>query len=190
MASIRASQGNGSSKGQIPLSDNSAPVEINPDRIAIFIDGANLFYAALQMQIEVDYGKLLAVLTQGRQLLRAYFYTGVDRHNDKQQGFILWMQRHGYRIVTKDLTAMADGSKKANLAVEIAIDMMVLAHHCDTIILLSGDGDLTYAINSIIYQGMHVEVVGLRSMTSDSLVTVADRYIDLAQLKPRISKTP
>jgi uncharacterized LabA/DUF88 family protein len=208
MASVHASQGNGSRKDPIPqgsedidsgalalsghiqdlanLIDGTSPRPA--DRIAIFIDGANLFYAALQMQIEVDYAKLLAVLTQGRQLLRAYFYTGVDRQNDKQQGFILWMQRHGYRVVTKDLVAMSDGSKKANLDIEIAIDMMVLASHCDTLILLSGDGDLAYAVNAITYKGIRVEVVGLRAMTSDSLVNVADRYTDLARLKPLIAK--
>lgn len=182
MASVHASQGNGSSDNQ------QIPKNSSPDRVAIFIDGANLFYAALQMQIEVDYGRLLAVLTQGRQLLRAYFYTGVDPHNDRQQGFILWMQRHGYRVVTKDLISMADGSKKANLDIEIAIDMMRLAQHCDTLILLSGDGDLAYAVNAITYQGVRVEVVGLRSMTSDSLVTVADYYQDLARLKTKIAK--
>jgi uncharacterized LabA/DUF88 family protein len=210
MASVRASQGNGSGKSPVEsngissdvlarsghiqdvanLSDGASPVAMNRDRIAIFIDGANLFYAGLQMQIEVDYAKLLAVLTQGRQLLRAYFYTGVDRQNQKQQGFILWMQRHGYRVVTKDLSTMPDGTKKANLDIEIAIDMMVLSNHCETLILLSGNGSLAYAVDSITYKGVRVEVVGLRAMTSDSLISVADRYTDLASLAPRITKPP
>jgi uncharacterized LabA/DUF88 family protein len=159
-------------------------------RIAIFVDGSNLFYAAMQMGIEIDYTKLLCYLTQGSQLLRAFFYTGTDRVNDKQQGFLLWMRRNGYRVVTKDLVQLPDGSKKANLDVEIAVDMMTLADHYDTAVLVSGDGDLAYAVDAVSYRGARIEVVSLRSMTSDSLINVADQYTDMGDLKPYIQKLP
>jgi uncharacterized LabA/DUF88 family protein len=158
------------------------------DRVAIFIDGSNLFYAALQLGIEVDYAKLLAKLIGDRRLLRAYFYTGVDSTNDKQQGFLMWMRRNGYRVVSKELVQFPDGSKKANLDVEIAVDMVTLAKHCNAIVLLSGDGDLAYAVNTVAYAGVQVELVSLRSMTSDLLVNVCDRYIDLALIKDEIKK--
>jgi uncharacterized LabA/DUF88 family protein len=161
---------------------------LSTDRIAVFIDGSNLFYAALQLGIEIDYAKLLQKLVGHRRLLRAYFYTGVDPTNEKQQGFLLWMRRNGYRVITKDLHQLPDGTKKANLDVEIAIDMINLASHCETIVLLSGDGDLAYALNSIAYKGVQVEVVSLRSMTSDQLINFADRYTDLQGIQREISK--
>jgi uncharacterized LabA/DUF88 family protein len=157
-------------------------------RVAIFVDGSNLFYAALQLGIEIDYSKLLYQLAANSRLLRAFFYTGVDRTNEKQQGFLLWMRRNGYRVITKDLIQLPDGSKKANLDVEIAIDMLTLADHIDTVILVSGDGDLAYAVNSIAYKGVRVAVVSLRSMTSDSLINVADSYTDLDTIKENIQK--
>jgi uncharacterized LabA/DUF88 family protein len=120
--------------------------------------------------------------------LRAFFYTGIDTLNERQQGFLLWMRRNGYRVVTKDLIQLPDGSKKANLDVEIAVDMMRLANHLDTAILVSGDGDLAYAVDAITYRGVRVEVVSLRSMTSDSLINVADCYIDLDTIKQNIQK--
>jgi uncharacterized LabA/DUF88 family protein len=171
------------------INDSSIPVSVNRGRIAIFIDGSNLFYAALQLGIEIDYSKFLCYLTQGNRLLRAFFYTGVDRVNEKQQGFLLWMRRNGYRVVTKDLIQLPDGSKKANLDVEIAVDMMTLAGHYDTAVLVSGDGDLSYAVNTVSYRGARVEVVSLRSMTSDSLINVADVYTDIANLKEQIQKS-
>ncbi|MEA5570092.1 NYN domain-containing protein [Calothrix sp. UHCC 0171] len=158
------------------------------DRVAIFIDGANLFYAAMQLNLEIDYAKLLRCLTKERQLIRAYFYTACDSSNDKQQGFLLWMSRNGYRVISKELIQFPDGSKKANLDVEIAVDMLVLSKSCDTIVLLSGDGDLAYAVNSIAYQGVQVEVVSLGSMTSDSLINVADAYTDLEEMKGKIQR--
>ncbi|GAB4368841.1 MAG: NYN domain-containing protein [Elainellaceae cyanobacterium] len=160
----------------------------NQDRCAIFIDGSNLFYAALQLGIEIDYTKLLACLSANTRLLRAFFYTGADRTNEKQQGFLLWMRRNGYRVITKDLVQLPDGSKKANLDVEIAVDMMKLAKHFDTAVLVSGDGDLAYAVNAIAYQGVRIKVVSLRSMTSDSLINVADQYVDLETVKTEIQK--
>jgi uncharacterized LabA/DUF88 family protein len=158
-------------------------------RVAIFIDGSNLFYAALQLGIEIDYTKLLHCLTAGARLLRSFFYTGVDRTNEKQQGFLLWMRRNGYRVVAKDLVQLPDGSKKANLDVEIAVDMMSLVGAYDTAVLVSGDGDLAYAVDAVSYRGVRVEVVSLRSMTSDSLINVADRYIDLETIKDSIQKS-
>ena len=158
-------------------------------RIAIFIDGSNLFYSALNLGIEIDYLKLLRCLTAGDRLLRPYFYTGVDPANEKQQNFLLWMRHHGYRVVAKDLVQFANGSKKANLDVEIVVDMICLVRYYDTAVLVSGDGNLAYAVNSISYRGARVEVVSLRSMTSDSLISVADHYIDLARIKDSIKKT-
>src|SRR5512146_1968107 len=162
----------------------------NRGRVAIFIDGSNLFYAALQLGIEIDYTKLLCKLTAGSRLFRSFFYTGVDRSNEKQQGFLLWMRRNGYRVISKDLVQLPDGSKKANLDVEIAVDMMALVGSYDTAVLVSGDGDLAYAVDAVSYRGVRVEVVSLRSMTSDNLINVADRYIDLDSIKEDIMKTP
>lgn len=162
----------------------------NRGRIAIFIDGSNLFYAALQLGIEIDYTKLLCRLTGGSRLLRSFFYTGVDLSNEKQQGFLLWMRRNGYRVITKELIQLPDGSKKANLDVEIAVDMIALVGCYDTAILVSGDGDLAYAVDAVSYRGIRVEVVSLRSMTSDSLINVSDRYIDLDTIKEDIQKSP
>ncbi|MGF1570098.1 MAG: NYN domain-containing protein [Nodosilinea sp.] len=161
----------------------------NRGRVAIFIDGSNLFYAALQLGIEIDYTKLLCKLTAGSRLFRSFFYTGVDRANEKQQGFLLWMRRNGYRVIAKDLVQLPDGSKKANLDVEIAVDLVALVNYYDTAVLVSGDGDLAYAADAASYRGARIEVVSLRSMTSDSLINVADRYVDLDGVKDSIKKT-
>ncbi|MGH1395228.1 MAG: NYN domain-containing protein [Trichormus sp.] len=168
----------------------------NRGRVAIFIDGINLFNAALQLGIEIDYLKLLCHLTAGSRLLRAFFYTGIDisrpnnnrpRNNDKQQGFLFWMRRNGYRVVTKEVQ-VTDNSKKPNLNVEIAVDMITLAPYYDTAVLVSGDGDLAYAVNAVTSTGVRVEVVSLRTMTNDCLIDVADCFIDLDSIKQHIQK--
>lgn len=159
-------------------------------RIAIFIDASSLFYAALQLKIEIDYTKLLRYLTEDSRLLHSFFYTKVDRNNEKQQGFLMWMRHNGYRVIAKDLVQFNNDFKKVNLEVEIAIDMLSLVETYDTAVLLSGDGNLAYAINALSYRGARVEVVSLRSMTSDGLIDVADQYIDIDTIKEDIQKVP
>ncbi|MEL6605699.1 MAG: NYN domain-containing protein [Cyanobacteria bacterium J06614_10] len=163
-------------------------VNQNSDRIAIFIDGSNLFYAASHLNIEVDYRRLLSSLVRGRRLLRAYFYTGVDPQNEKQRGFLLWLNRHGHRVVSKELTHLPDGSRKANMHVEMAVDMMRIAEYCPTLTLLGGDGNLAYALKVLSQRGTFIEVVSLQSMTSDSLIDLADSYTDLADLRDDIKR--
>jgi len=109
--------------------------------VAVFIDGNNLFHAARFIISTIDYNKLLRVLLGDGRLLRAFFYTGVDVGAERQQGFLLWMRRNGFRVVQKELKTFYDGTRKANLDVEIAVDMLSLAGRYDTAVLVSGDED-------------------------------------------------
>lgn len=98
------------------------------------------------------------------------------------------MRRNGYRVVTKDIIALTESGKKPNLNVEIAVDMITLAPYYDTAVLVSGDGDLAYAVNAVTSLGSRVEVIGLQTMTSDSLIDVADYFIDFDSIKQYIQK--
>ncbi len=170
--------------------------ELHRGRVAIFIDGLNLFHSALQLGIEIDYLKLLCRLTESSRLLRAFFYTVVDssrqtsmriRAHEKQQGFLFWMRRNGYRVVIKEFQPN-DNSKKPNINVEIAVDMITLSPYYDTAVLVSGDGDLAYAVKAVSSKGSKVEVVSLRTMTNDNLIDVADYFLDLDSIKKHIQK--
>jgi uncharacterized LabA/DUF88 family protein len=157
-------------------------------KITIFIDGNNLFHAARSVGVEIDYAKFLNFLRGDAPLLRAFFYTGVDEKAERQQGFLLWMRRNGYRVVEKELKTYADGTKKANLDVEIAVDMLSLADKYDTAVLVSGDEDFSYAINAVAYKGVRVELAGFRSNTSPRLIDVADQFIELDSHLDEITK--
>lgn len=172
----------------LPADETYIPEQGNRGRVMVFIDGANPFYAASHLSIEIDYIKLLHYLTARDRLVHVFFYTGYDPIDEKQLSFLRWMSHRGFRVVTKAVTRSANGAKSANLDVEIAVDMMRLAQYCDTAVLISGDGDFVYVVNAIAGQGVRVEVVGLRSMTSRSLINVANCYVDLASIQQTIQK--
>jgi len=157
-------------------------------KVAIFIDGNNLFHAARFHNIDIDYNKLLRVLLGDGRLFRAFFYTGVDAGAERQQGFLLWMRRNGFRVVQKELKTFYDGTRKANLDVEIAVDMLSLAGRYDTAVLVSGDEDFVYAVNAVAYKGCRVEIVGFRSNTAPKLIDVADCFIDLGEIADKVRK--
>ncbi len=157
-------------------------------RVAVFIDGNNLFHAARFHNIDIDYNKLLRVLLGDGRLLRAFFYTGVDAGAERQQGFLLWMRRNGFRVMQKELKTFYDGTRKANMDVEIAVDMLSLAGRYDTAVLVSGDEDFVYAVNAVAYKGCRVEVAGFRSNSAPKLIDVADYFIDLGEIAERIRK--
>ncbi len=160
----------------------------NRGRVAVFIDGNNLFHAARFHNLDIDYNKLLRVLLGDGRLLRAFFYTGVDAGAERQQGFLLWMRRNGFRVVQKELKTFYDGTRKANLDVEIAVDMLSLAGKYDTAVLVSGDEDFVYAVNAVAYKGCRVEVAGFRSNTAPKLIDVADFFIDLGEIGELVRK--
>ncbi|MBD2261224.1 NYN domain-containing protein [Pseudanabaena sp. FACHB-2040] len=169
--------------------ENCIPNKDDRSRVVIFIDGSNLFYAALELNTEIDYVKLLQYLVTKNFLVHVFFYTVCDPTNEKQYRFLQWMRYSGFRVITKVVTQDANSAKKANLNVEIAVDMMRLAQHCDTAVLVSGNGDLVYVVSAVAAQGVRVEVVSLRSMTSRSLIDVANCYVDLASIQQTIQKS-
>lgn len=150
-------------------------------RCAVFIDGNNVFHSARQLGFEVDYAKLLGVLTEGRELLRAFFYTGVDENAERQRGFLHWMRRNGFRVVQKPVKVERDGSRRARLEVEITTDMLSYSDKVDLIILVSGDDDFAYPLQALGQKGVRVEVAGFRSAMANRTLDAADRFIELDQ---------
>ncbi len=106
--------------------------------VAVFVDVANIFYAAKAAGVDIDYVTLLKSASAGRDLVRAYAYTGLDPDNENQRNFHEFLRRHGYKVVSKDIRKYGDGKVKANLDIELVVDMMKTARNLDIAIVVSG----------------------------------------------------
>jgi hypothetical protein len=113
--------------------------------VAVFVDVANIFYAAKAAGVDIDYVTLLKSATAGRDFVRAYAYTGLDPDNENQRNFHQFLARHQYKVVSKDIRKYGDGKVKANLDIELVVDMMKTARNLDIAIVVSGDGDFAPA---------------------------------------------
>jgi uncharacterized LabA/DUF88 family protein len=150
--------------------------------VAVFVDVANIFYAAKAAGVDIDYVTLLKASSAGRDLVRAYAYTGLDPENENQRNFHDFLRRHGYKVVSKDIRKYGDGKVKANLDIELVVDMMKTARNLDIAIVVSGDGDFAPAIRAVQEMGVRVEVVSFRGNTSSDLIDVADIFTDITQI--------
>jgi len=150
--------------------------------VAVFVDVANIFYAAKAAGVDIDYVTLLKSATAGRDLVRAYAYTGLDPDNENQRNFHDFLRRSNYKVVSKDIRKYGDGKVKANLDIELVVDMMKTARNLDIAIIVSGDGDFAPAIRAVQEQGVRVEVISFRGNTSSDLIEAADQFTDIVQL--------
>ena len=150
-------------------------------RLAVFVDVPNLMYG-VENGRTVHMGRLLDMLREGRELVRATAYCPISddpREPVQQQKFVAPFVPFDYRIVTKPLKRFADGSIKGNFDVEMAIDMVHISERVDIIAIVSGDADFARAVESVQGDGVHVEVVAFQGSTSLEMRALADRYLQL-----------
>lgn len=164
------------------------------ERFSIFIDGNNMYYAQQKNGWFFDPRKILEYFSdQGELLVNAFWYQGVEHAGDKR-GFLDALINIGYTVrtkMTKQFTDQDSGrtSQKANLDVEIVIDMFNTVDMYDHVILFSGDGDFERAVELLRSRNTRVTVVATDGMIARELRNAADQYIDLNDLRAYIIKT-
>ena len=168
------------------------------EKLAVFIDGANLYAAAKSLNFDIDYKRLLSWIQGQSRLVRAFYYTALmeDQEYSPIRPLIDWLDYNGYTMVTKPAKEFTDQSGrrkvKGNMDIELAIDMMELADHVDHIMLFSGDGDFRRLLESVQRKGTRVTVVStIRTqppMVADELRRQADHFIDLSDLMAFIER--
>jgi uncharacterized LabA/DUF88 family protein len=169
------------------------------ERIALFIDGANLYAATRSLGFDIDYKKLLKVFQSKGRLIRALYYTAVaeDQEYSSIRPLVDWLDYNGYTMVTKPTKEFTDSSGrrkiKGNMDIELAVDAMELAEHLDHLIIFSGDGDFRSLVESLQYKGRRVTVVSTLAtqppMIADELRRQADQFIELADLEEEIGRS-
>ena len=170
------------------------------NRVALFIDGANLYATAKALGFDIDYRRLLTDFQNRGTLVRAFYYTAIieDQEYSSIRPLIDWLNYNGYTVVTKATKEFIDASGrrkvKGNMHVELAVDAMGLTEHIDQMVLFSGDGDFRSLVAAVQRRGVRVTVVSTIAtqppMIADELRRQADVFIDLRELQPRISRDP
>jgi uncharacterized LabA/DUF88 family protein len=177
-----------------------AIMEPKTEKIALFIDGANLYATAKSLGFDIDYKRLLREFHSRGYLLRAFYYTAVieDQEYSSIRPLIDWLDYNGYAVVTKATKEFVDQTGrrkvKGNMDIELAVDAMEIAGSIDHMVLFSGDGDFRSLVEAVQRRGVRVTVVSTIStqppMVADELRRQADIFLDIVELQPKIGRDP
>jgi uncharacterized LabA/DUF88 family protein len=180
--------------------DEEIPMSPQTEKIALFIDGANLYATAKTLGFDIDYKRLLREFQSRGYLVRAFYYTAVieDQEYSSIRPLIDWLDYNGYTVVTKATKEFVDQSGrrkvKGNMDIELAVDAMELAGHIDQMVLFSGDGDFRSLVEAVQRRGVRVTVVSTITstppMVADELRRQADVFLDIIELQPKIGRDP
>jgi uncharacterized LabA/DUF88 family protein len=172
----------------------------SPSKIALFIDGANLYSTAKALGFDIDYKRLLSEFYGRGVLLRAFYYTAVieDQEFSSIRPLVDWLDYNGFTVVTKATKEFVDSSGrrkvKGNMDIELAVDAMELAGHIDEMFLFSGDGDFRSLVGAVQRRGVRVTVVSTIAshppMIADELRRQADVFVDLITLQSKVGRDP
>lgn len=170
------------------------------ERLALFIDGSNLYAAAKALGFDIDYKLLRAEFMRRGKLLRAFYYTALIENEEYSpiRPLVDWLNYNGFTMVTKPAKEFTDSQGrrkvKGNMDIELAIDAMEMANYVEHIVLFSGDGDFRPLVGALQRKGVRVSVVStIRSsppMIADDLRRQADNFIELEELKEVIGRPP
>ena len=170
------------------------------ERVALFVDGANLYATAKALGFDIDYKKLLTMFRTKGHLIRALYYTALAENDEYSsiRPLIDWLDYNGYTMVTKPTKEFTDATGrrkiKGNMDIELTVDAMELADHLDHIVLFSGDGDFRSLVEALQQKGKRVSVVSTLHtsppMVADELRRQADQFVDLYDLEQQICRDP
>jgi uncharacterized LabA/DUF88 family protein len=170
------------------------------ERLALFIDGANLYATAKALGFDIDYKRLLKEFQGRGTLVRAFYYTALieDQEYSSIRPLIDWLDYNGYRVVTKPTKEFIDSTGrrkvKGNMDIELAIDALELAPHINHMVLFSGDGDFRSLVEAVQRRGVRVTVVSTITsqppMVADELRRQCDEFVDIMALMPKIGRDP
>ncbi len=168
------------------------------ERVGLFVDGANLYYATRALGFEIDFAAMLRFFGGSTYLVRACYYTALIETEDYSplRPLTDWLAYNGWRVVTKPAKEQADPTGrrriKGNMDIELAVDMMELAPHLDHAVLVSGDGDFRRVVEAVQRMGVKVTVVSTMEsqppMIADELRRQADGFLELADIGPEIAR--
>jgi uncharacterized LabA/DUF88 family protein len=168
------------------------------NKIALFIDGANLYAAAKTLGFDIDYSRLLKEFQSRGSLVRAFYYTVIfeDQEFSSVRPLVDWLDYNGFTVVTKPAKEFDDGKGRrkvrGNMDIELAVGAMELAEHVDQIVLFSGDGDFRSLVEAVQRRGVKATVVSTISsqppMIADELRRQANVFLDLVELQSKISR--
>ena len=163
-------------------------------RAALFIDAANVFYSEKTMGWKIDFTKVYEYFNKHFALYNAFYYSAEPQENEEEKrqeyrDFCL----QGFTMRLKQLKEIRDSKgkivlKKANLDIEMVVDMFATQQNYDIAVLFTGDSDFTRAVELLRMNGKQIFVLSTKGHSGIELINASDKFMDLQDLKESFLK--
>jgi len=169
------------------------------ESVAIFVDGANMFYVQKKNGWHIDFNKVFGYFSHGKNLHAAFYYTATPPYSERErvEGYRRFREaliHIGYTVRDKEVRVLRDPTTgqtklKGNLDIEMVMDLVSNRSHYDEAVLVGGDSDFVPVVRFLRDEGKRVTVVGQRGFTSLELINCSSKYIDVNDIRTYIEKT-
>lgn len=170
-------------------------------KVRIYIDGANVFYAQKKLGWSIDWKKASDFLKGSYDVNEIRYYTGVKKDDEKMAKYLKYLDKIGFIVITKPLKKIRVGNDhpmnklynyteiyKSNFDVEITTDMVFDRQNIDHFVLFSGDSDFEYVVKRLKDVGKKTIVFASRKTLSWELKLAVSRYVFLEDRKDVFSR--
>ncbi len=175
-------------------------------KIGVFVDVQNVYMPYAQQGKRVNYEALRNFLYQfycadcqelnirhitqnaSQDLIRhgAIIYLNAfipyDPENEGQRKFILALAQMGYRVISKPVRILPDGSKKVNLDIEYTLHIVGNAMHYDEVVLITGNGEMVPVVNHLVGMGKKVTIIGPEGASAPEMMKAGHRFFYLSDI--------
>ena len=167
-------------------------------QVALFVDGANMFYAQREQKWHIDYKLVFQYVFNNREKAGAYYFMASPSPSEQDRlityrKFRTALINMGYQVVDKEIRVLTDPvtkvqRQKGNLDIDMVFAMLTSMNLYDEAVMMGGDSDFIPIIKHLRNSGKSVTVIGRRSMTATDVINAASKYTDLEQLRTQVEK--
>lgn len=135
----------------------------------MLVDCENLYHAAMEEEHgTIDFWKLIEILVNDRDLVRAMAFLNRRKGDDK---FINALKTMGYTIYTPE--------RKMDTDVQMAVKAISIAQQVDAEVLVTGDADFLPVCKYLRTHGIKVELAQYRNSVNSALLSIVDKFTAL-----------
>jgi len=163
------------------------------ERVALFIDGDNLYGTLSALGWSIDFIKLKDLLCADAQFYNAFYYTSWDE-DQRKRSFAIFLLNHGFTVRRREQQRITKGGKEVNIKgdtdILMVMDLLLTKKNWDIAILVTGDGDFVPAVEYLRLQGKRIVAVSSKfESASIELVNSADRFVDLEEIRTFVQRS-
>ncbi|MCX7607420.1 MAG: NYN domain-containing protein [Bacteroidia bacterium] len=154
-------------------------------RRGIFVDVQNIFSAirATYPHARVNYQALKDFFLQDKECVSTFTaFSSYDPEREEQKRFLMALALMGYRVIAKPIKRLPSGDVKANMDIEVAMEVLEVSSSLDEVVIVSGDGDFAVLVSRLVHKGKVVRVMGPDQFSAPELIQACHEFLSLSRV--------